>query len=893
MRDGFSAVDQWAASNRCGTDCPIIIAGMHRSGTSLVGALLASAGVNLGARLLPADKYNPNGYFEDAEILALNREMLQMASRGGQAGHPDWGWTEDEHLDLGALESFRDRAGELVEARARSAITEWGWKDPRTTLLLDFWDSLVPHARYLFVYRRPWDVADSMQRLGAEVFLRRPDYAWLIWIFYNRRLLKFHTLNRNRAVLVSAEMVQRQPGRLFDLLETRFGLDVSLARLNAPRLIDPDLFQTHDEDDPLVALASAANRNAAVLLDELDKATDLPVERVKTSSRSCTKLTPTPLIAPPRLSVVIPCYNQGEYLAEAVASVERSVEEPCDLIIVNDGSTEGRTHEVLDVLRSAGYYVIDQENSGLSAARNRGIEAARGEYVLPLDADNRLRPGFISAAHNVLDVRSDVGVVYSDRHDFGLRNETVDVPPFDPILLLPFNCIDACALLRKEVWGACGGYDPKASPWEDWDLWIGAIERGWLFHHAEVIGFDYRVRPNSMLSADNDEALRRGLYEHVITKHQDLYRRRLPEILLAAQQYGTDLRHLARKHESLCAEIAEERVRLERENKTAKEPLEAETSEGSAAVLPQVETAPKGLATSVIHPFDQVPLHLPPLILPKQINDKKERLDAMLSQVREIVCGGWKASRLFRPFLRRRRLNVLVLKALTQLAKTNASLVNRVHHLTACVQTQNGLIALVANARDSDGACLKIVGEAVSVCSGGVQDLRARFGELNDLIVGLQVQRAQAAASSADLAARTQAQNEDIFGQLSSFREELGRSSEQAVAFEAKTDALCIQIENVEGRTDATAIHIGSLQSQLESLGTHIRNLQGQTDALGTHVVNLSNDTRPSIDRLEVVQTELERLRQQTNWIGRHINSLKVLPRIIELDNQSSATRGH
>ncbi|HXO20184.1 MAG TPA: glycosyltransferase, partial [Thermoanaerobaculia bacterium] len=253
-------------------------------------------------------------------------------------------------------------------------------------------------------------------------------------------------------------------------------------------------------------------------------------------------------------SVVIPCYDQGELLIEAVASVERSVEETCELIVVNDGSRDPRTLEVLGHLRRSGYRVVDQENAGLAGARNRGVELAGGPYVVPLDADNRLRPGFVAPALAILEADPQMGVVYSDRHEFGLRNGTVDVPPFDLDSLLLANSIDACAVLRKEMWSACGGYDPQAPAWEDWELWIAGAERGWRFHHLPVAGFDYRVRPGSMISA-MDGDLRRRLSEYIIAKHLDLYSSRLPEILLAAQRLAADLLSLKRGQERTEAAI--------------------------------------------------------------------------------------------------------------------------------------------------------------------------------------------------------------------------------------------------------------------------------------------------------------------------------------------------
>ena len=101
---------------------PWIVAGMHRSGTSLIALALVSAGMEMGKRLLSGDVRNPPGYFEDLDFLDLDRRMLAVASPSDDGGHPDWGWTEGERLDLGLLGDYRDEARSLVEARtARGA----------------------------------------------------------------------------------------------------------------------------------------------------------------------------------------------------------------------------------------------------------------------------------------------------------------------------------------------------------------------------------------------------------------------------------------------------------------------------------------------------------------------------------------------------------------------------------------------------------------------------------------------------------------------------------------------------------------------------------------------------------------------------------------------------
>ncbi|HEV7516213.1 MAG TPA: glycosyltransferase [Thermoanaerobaculia bacterium] len=535
-----------------------MVAGMHRSGTSLVASWLAAAGVDLGRRLLAPDASNPTGYFEDLGFLDLDRRMLREATPEGEAGHPDWGWTESERLDRARFAAHADEARALIAAQERSGQGgPWGWKDPRTTLLLDFWDGLLPEARYVLLYRFPWEVADSMQRLGADVFLDHPQYAYRIWACYNRHLLDFYARHRERCLLLSANALLARPEALRERLAGKLGVVLPETSLRTTS----GLFSQVGGADPLIALALATHPDCARLLAELDRAADLPGPDLGSAPPLDGRRLAADDHRPVDLSIVIPCHDDGEFLVEAVASAERSAPERAELLIVDDGSTAARTLEVLEVLRRAGYRVIDQENAGLAAARNRGIREARGRYLLPLDADNRLRPGFPAAAVAALDADPAVGVVYGDRQEFGCRSRRVAVPEFDLNGLLRANSIDACSVLRREVWEQCGGYDGTmpAMGWEDWDLWLGAAERGWRFQRLTDVTFDYRVRPASMASGLLTAAVGEPLRLHMIDKHYALYRRRLPSLLTAQHETG-----LARAE--LAAAAAErDRLRTERD----------------------------------------------------------------------------------------------------------------------------------------------------------------------------------------------------------------------------------------------------------------------------------------------------------------------------------------
>jgi glycosyltransferase involved in cell wall biosynthesis len=247
---------------------------------------------------------------------------------------------------------------------------------------------------------------------------------------------------------------------------------------------------------------------------------------------------------PVTVSVVIPCFNHGQYLPEAVASVEAAGRDDVEMIVVDDGSTDERTLQEMGVLASRGIRVIRQENRGLAAARNAGIRAARGELILPLDSDNRIREAYLVEGVKILREAPDVGVVYGNAEYFGERTGIWEVPPFEFSQLAKANSIDACALYRKSVWESVGGYD-ETMPWmgwEDWDFWLRVAGRGWGFTHTPAITFDYRVRRGSMLEVTNQHVPE--LLAHIFGKPENRAARDLRALSLEVDQLREKVRFL-------------------------------------------------------------------------------------------------------------------------------------------------------------------------------------------------------------------------------------------------------------------------------------------------------------------------------------------------------------
>src|SRR5688572_23321549 len=130
--------------------------------------------------------------------------------------------------------------------------------------------------------------------------------------------------------------------------------------------------------------------------------------------------------AEPLISVVIPCFNHGHFIAEAITSVQQDKYQEFEIIVVDDGSTDD-TASVVKNFAEVKY--IYQENRGLAAARNYGIHHARGRYILPLDSDNKIIPEvFLEAAEKMNDDEV-IDAVYTNAHYFGDKEDEWIVGP--------------------------------------------------------------------------------------------------------------------------------------------------------------------------------------------------------------------------------------------------------------------------------------------------------------------------------------------------------------------------------------------------------------------------------------------------------------------------------
>lgn len=225
------------------------------------------------------------------------------------------------------------------------------------------------------------------------------------------------------------------------------------------------------------------------------------------------------------ITAVIPCFNYGRYLREAVDSALGQVGGPPRVVVVDDGSTDEATGPALAELPEA-VWVVRQPNSGVATARNRGFAESETPYVLFLDADDRLAPGALAALRAPLDADAGrrVGFAYGHQRFFGEMSGEFRFPPYDPYRLLDRHLIGPTALMRRELVQDVGGYDPAFRLYEDWEIWINALAHDWRGVRVDAVTHEYRRARESKLSRDRREY--RTLRRQLRAKHGRLYRRR-------------------------------------------------------------------------------------------------------------------------------------------------------------------------------------------------------------------------------------------------------------------------------------------------------------------------------------------------------------------------------
>lgn len=238
------------------------------------------------------------------------------------------------------------------------------------------------------------------------------------------------------------------------------------------------------------------------------------------------------------ISVVIPCYNHGQYVEEAIASICEQSHGEVEIIVVNDGSTDPHTNRVLNDLQRDRCRVVTTTNQGLPAARNTGIRQSKGEYICCLDADDKYHPDFLQKASSILeqDNQQQYGIVTAWVQFFG-TNDTIwktlghNCQGFSSYLQGVRNNLHSSSMFRKSCWESVGGFDESmTNGYEDWDFWLKIMSEGLHCYCIEEILIYYRQKEESMVTHADEK--RPQILEKMYKKHRKFYADNLVPILL-------------------------------------------------------------------------------------------------------------------------------------------------------------------------------------------------------------------------------------------------------------------------------------------------------------------------------------------------------------------------
>jgi glycosyltransferase involved in cell wall biosynthesis len=240
-----------------------------------------------------------------------------------------------------------------------------------------------------------------------------------------------------------------------------------------------------------------------------------------------------------QVSIIVPCYKQAHFLNESLQSVLSQIYAKWECIIVNDGSPDD-TESIAQqwCARDSRFKYLKKENGGLSSARNAGIAISKGEYILPLDADDILHQDYLTLLVPELQENPSLAIVscYSNFFVEKISNVIHQQKPVGTTYhaLLYENIMMATSLYQKKHWEEVGGYDENMKHgFEDWEFWIAITKSGREFKIVDKFLFYYRKAKKSMLIDTLTNHVESNM-EYVFKKHNEIY----------IAQFGTTMEYL-------------------------------------------------------------------------------------------------------------------------------------------------------------------------------------------------------------------------------------------------------------------------------------------------------------------------------------------------------------
>lgn len=250
------------------------------------------------------------------------------------------------------------------------------------------------------------------------------------------------------------------------------------------------------------------------------------------------------------VSIIIPCYNKAQFLGETLDSVAEQAYSNIEVIVVDDDSPDN-TREVVEEYkkRMTNLVYIHQANQGPSAARNNGIRTSKGEYVMALDADDKLAPTYVERCVRYLDNHPECKLVYSKADMFGTQNGLWDLSEYSFQDLLWQNMIFCSAMYRREDFDSTSGYNEQLSQGlEDWDFWLSFLKPEDNVHRIDEVLFHWRTQPVSRtFDAEQHE---RDLMRQIYKNHKELYEPYMEDIIFYKNMWDNTAMQFANARKS-------------------------------------------------------------------------------------------------------------------------------------------------------------------------------------------------------------------------------------------------------------------------------------------------------------------------------------------------------
>lgn len=241
----------------------------------------------------------------------------------------------------------------------------------------------------------------------------------------------------------------------------------------------------------------------------------------------------------PKIAIIVPCYNQGKYLQDALDSVLAQSLLEWELVIVDDGSTDSspdtaKSYAAKDCRIRYAY----QENAGPSAARNKGVALTSAPLLFFLDGDNMICPNFLEQGVNYMDSHPECVLFNSKADYFGDKTGEFKLQYTSYKDLLVANSIDCACIVRREDFDRVGGFDEQLRGYEDWEFFIRL-----LYHHDTIYQdprslFKYRVSDNPSSVNLHAKSHNEEKTMYIYRKHMDKFEEYFGSPFLVTHEYN-------------------------------------------------------------------------------------------------------------------------------------------------------------------------------------------------------------------------------------------------------------------------------------------------------------------------------------------------------------------